>query len=103
MKRGPIIVAAAQANGGSVLLTSLNFFGYFTILSNLLAAVGLVTQLVAPASTAGRFFSRPTVRAGTAELAFVEGAIDDASLGSTSRSSAIGALASEVVASFHTR
>jgi hypothetical protein len=43
-----------------------SYFGYFTILTNLLVCVALTTPLIAPASAAGRFFSRSDVTAGVA-------------------------------------
>ncbi len=50
-----------------VLIPSLlNYFSYFTILTNLLLAVGTSTLAWAPATALGRFFSRPPVQAGLA-------------------------------------
>src|ERR1700749_3794945 len=49
------------AAGGLVEL-----FSYFTILTNLLAVICLTILLIAPKSTAGRFFARPGVLTATA-------------------------------------
>ncbi len=43
-----------------------NFFGYFTILTNLLVALCFTVVLLSPSSRAGRFFSRPAVQSGIA-------------------------------------
>jgi hypothetical protein len=43
-------------------VSSLKFFSFFTILTNVLAAATLLIPLVAPHSAAGRFLTRPTVR-----------------------------------------
>lgn len=52
-----------QGQTGPAFATrTVNFFSYFTILSNLLAAAALSAPTVAPASPLGRFFSAPTVR-----------------------------------------
>lgn len=52
-----------HGQSGEVFATrTVNFFSYFTILSNLLAAVAFSAPVVAPASPIGRFFSRPSVR-----------------------------------------
>lgn len=42
--------------------SSLRFFSFFTILTNVLAAAALLIPLVAPHSAAGRFLTRPAVR-----------------------------------------
>lgn len=52
-----------RGQSGEVFTTrTVNFFSYFTILSNLLAAVALSAPAVAPASLIGRFFAKPSVR-----------------------------------------
>jgi hypothetical protein len=52
-----------QGQTGPAFATrTVNFFSYFTILSNLLAGAALSAPTVAPASPLGRFFSAPTVR-----------------------------------------
>ena len=41
---------------------TINFFSYFTILTNILVALALTLPIIAPQSALGQFFSRPTVR-----------------------------------------
>jgi hypothetical protein len=53
-------------NGRGVAGGIVSFLGHFTILTNLLVCVALTMPLVAPASTAGRFFSRSDIAAGVA-------------------------------------
>ena len=48
---------------------TVNFFSYFTILTNILAALALTLPIIAPQSAFGQFFSRPTVR--TAITAYI--------------------------------
>ncbi len=54
------------ANGKTIGEGVSIFFGYFTILTNILVALVLTLPLVAPASTAGRFAWRPGVQTATA-------------------------------------
>ena len=55
------------ANGKSIGMGLIVFFGFFTILTNLLVAVTLSLQQGAASRTrAGRFFTRPSVLAGVA-------------------------------------
>ena len=49
--------------------SSLRFFSFFTILTNILAAATLLLPLIAPRSTAGQFLARPAVR--TAVTAYI--------------------------------
>lgn len=51
--------------GATFAARTVNFFSYFTILSNLLAATALSAPVVAPSSWLGRYFSKPAVRSGT--------------------------------------
>lgn len=48
---------------GEVLVRTVNFFSYFTILTNLLAALALTLPVLAPDSV-GRWWGRPAVRGG---------------------------------------
>ncbi|WP_312164112.1 Pr6Pr family membrane protein [Phenylobacterium sp.] len=48
--------------GPAFAARTVNFFSYFTILSNLLAAIALSAPVVAPASPIGRFVGAPAVR-----------------------------------------
>ena len=54
------------ANGRTVLGAIVFFFSFFTILTNLLIALGTTFSFVAPRSFAGSFFSRPGVQTATA-------------------------------------
>jgi len=45
--------------------TVINYFSYFTILTNLLLAIGLSVPLLAPASRWGRVFQQPAMRSAT--------------------------------------
>jgi len=52
-----------QGQSGPAFATrTVNFFSYFTILSNLLAAIGFSAPLAAPRSPLGAFFAHPSVR-----------------------------------------
>lgn len=58
------------------LLTSVvNFFSYFTILSNILASLLATTAVLAPQSAPGHFFARPVVAATAAMAMIVTGLI----------------------------
>jgi hypothetical protein len=59
-------VTRALAHGLSVSGAIINYFSFFTILTNLLVVLGLTFSLWMPDSSWGRFFSSSTVRAGTA-------------------------------------
>jgi hypothetical protein len=48
--------------GAEFATRTVNFFSYFTILSNLLAGIALSAPITAPASPLGRFFAAPAVR-----------------------------------------
>lgn len=56
----------SSANGKTVAEGLLIYFGYFTIVTNILVAIVLSLPLVAPASRAERFFNRPGVVTATA-------------------------------------
>jgi hypothetical protein len=57
---------SAIANGRGLVGGLVSYFGYFTILTNLLVCISLTLPLIAPASSAGRFFARSDVTAGVA-------------------------------------
>jgi hypothetical protein len=61
-----IVAAAALARGNSVLGATVNYFGFFTILSNLLIAAGLTAWVLAPRSRLGAFFGAPSTTAASA-------------------------------------
>ena len=52
--------------GADSFTRSINFFSYFTILTNILAALALTLPWLAPQSSLGEFFSRPSVRTAIA-------------------------------------
>lgn len=52
--------------GADSFTRSIIFFSYFTILTNILAALALTLPWVAPQSAPGKFFSRPSVRTAIA-------------------------------------
>jgi hypothetical protein len=52
--------------GADSFTRSKNFFSYFTILTNILAALALTLPWLAPQSALGKFFARPTVRTAIA-------------------------------------
>jgi hypothetical protein len=64
---------SSVANGKTIAEGVTIFFGYFTILTNILVALVLLLPLVAPASLVGRFFHRPGVRTSTAAAIFAVG------------------------------
>ena len=55
--------------------TTIEFFSYFTMLSNTLAAFAMLAPLTAPASGVGRFLSKPSVRTATAGYLIVVAAV----------------------------
>jgi len=55
--------------------SSLRFFSFFTILTNVLAAAILLIPLVAPHSAAGRFLTRPPVRTAVTGYIIMVGVI----------------------------
>lgn len=62
------LVMAGGFDTGAITRT-INFFSYFTILTNILAALALTLPIITPHSAFGQFFSRPTVR--TAITAYI--------------------------------
>ena len=52
--------------GAGSITRSINFFSYFTILTNILAALALTLPWLAPQSRLGKFFAQPTVRTAIA-------------------------------------
>jgi hypothetical protein len=55
------LVMASDFDANAISRT-INFFSYFTILTNILAALALTLPGLAPQSAVARFFSRPSVR-----------------------------------------
>ena len=60
---------------GDVLISSLRFFSFFTILTNLLAAAALLLPLLRPENAAARFLSRASVRTAIAGYIVMVGAV----------------------------
>ena len=69
-----LMIAAAPEGSPAVLDRVVNYFSFFTILTNLLVAVMLTVPLVATKTAWGRFFSSATARAGTAAYIAIVGA-----------------------------
>ncbi|MBL7746474.1 MAG: Pr6Pr family membrane protein [Chitinophagaceae bacterium] len=68
-------VESTPTTGFTATKTVINFFSYFTILSNLLVALTLTIPLLSPHSTIGRFFSHPRVSSGIAVYIFIVGLV----------------------------
>jgi hypothetical protein len=66
-------LSLTTANGKTIVEGLIIYFAYFTILTNLLVALVLTVPLLAPASRAGRFFTRPGVATATAAAITVVG------------------------------
>ncbi len=63
------------ANGKTITAGLIIFLGYFTVLTNILAALVLSLPLVAPATLTGRFSNRPGVRTAAAAAIAVVGIV----------------------------
>ena len=70
-----ILIKNAEINGLTRLQATGRFFGYFTILTNLLVAVCLCSILLNPDSSLGRFFFRPSTIAAIALYTFIVGLV----------------------------
>jgi len=68
-------VESTSATGFTTTKTVINFFSYFTILSNLLVALSLTIPLFSPHSASGRYFSHPRVLSGIAVYIFIVGLV----------------------------
>ncbi len=51
-----------EETAGVMAASSLKFFSFFTILTNVLAAATLLVPVIVPQSSAGKFLARPSVR-----------------------------------------
>lgn len=67
MVRGETLAAMAAS--------SVKFFSFFTILTNLLAAAALLLPMIVPHSAAGRFLIRPNVRTAITGYIIIVGAV----------------------------
>jgi len=70
-----ILIKNAEVNGLTRLEATGRFFGYFTILTNLLVAVCLSSILLKPGSSSGLFFSQPSTIAAIALYIFIVGLV----------------------------
>jgi hypothetical protein len=70
-----IILGNTAQTGFSTGKSIINFFSYFTILSNLLTAVCLTASLLFPSSTWGIFFSRISVQSAITVYIFIVGLV----------------------------
>ena len=59
---GQYLLLIEGKSGAALLTSSVHFFSFFTILTNILAAVALLAPVVAPGSALSRFLDRPPVR-----------------------------------------
>ncbi len=62
-------------SGAALLTTTIHFFSFFTILSNILAGAALLAPVVAPTARAGRFFERPSVRTAITGYIIIVGVV----------------------------
>ena len=70
-----LTVSLSIANGKTLIAGIIIFFSYFTILTNLLVAVGLSSSTLAPDTRLGAWFSRATVQSGTAVYIAIVGIV----------------------------
>lgn len=75
-----IIIDKTPGNGMTPLGAVWHFLIYFTILTNLLIAIGITSIIIAPNSAAGRFFSRSSVATGMALYIFIVGLVYNVAL-----------------------
>lgn len=68
-----IMLKNAPANGLTRLSATGNFLSFFTIWTNFLVAITLVSLLFAPSSRLGRFLSRPSTLAAITVYIFIVG------------------------------
>ncbi len=62
----PLSIATSRANGMTLIAAVIAYFSFFTILTNLIVAIGLTLSLLAPKSRWGSFLSSAVVASGTA-------------------------------------
>jgi len=70
-----LLIAEARATGMLVALVIFNYFSFFTILTNVLVAVGLTCTLWMSNSRPGRFFTNATVQSASAVYIVIVGAV----------------------------
>lgn len=65
------IVIAAPLEGAELTKWTIEFFCFFTILTNCLAALAMVLPALTPGTVLGRFFDRPSVRTAVASYIII--------------------------------
>ena len=70
-----IMLENAPANNIPLATTIINYFSFFTILTNILVALTCTVPLLLPSSNAGKFFSRYSTQSGVALFILIVGAI----------------------------
>lgn len=70
-----LLVTKAVADGLSLWIGVARYFGYFTILTNILVAIVLAVPLLLPNRRFSQFLSQPSVRTATAAYIFVVGIV----------------------------
>lgn len=65
----------AGESGAQLLASSVHFFSFFTILTNLLVAVALLAPVVAPQTRLARFLERPSVRTAIVGYIIIVGTV----------------------------
>jgi hypothetical protein len=69
------VQVTAGDSGAALRAATIHFFSFFTIQSNLLAAAALLIPVIAPASAAGQFLARPSVRTAITAYIIVVGVV----------------------------
>ncbi len=64
-----------EGSGFLPFARTVHFFSYFTILANILAGSAFLLPVLAPASSAGRFLDRPSVRTAIAGYIIIVGTV----------------------------
>lgn len=70
-----LMLVKAPSLGISAINTIINFLSFFTILSNLLVAISLISSLLSPSSGVGKFFSSINTQSAIALYIFVVGLV----------------------------
>lgn len=68
-------VIAAPLEGAELTKWTIEFFCFFTILTNCLAALAMAFPVVAPGSALGQFFDKPAVRTAIAAYILIVGLV----------------------------
>lgn len=70
-----VVIITARSTGVPVATAIVNYFSFFTILTNLLVALVLTLSLRPQASSLNRFCARPTVQSATAVYIAIVGVV----------------------------